>query len=64
MKRRGNDLKEQKRPEKFFGRLGKDEVSGSNPDSSSRITPKIFGFWVFSFTFRNFSGEYDFLDFR
>ena len=44
--------------------VGKDEVSGSNPDSSSRITPKIFGFWVFSFTFRNFSGEYDFLDFR
>lgn len=44
--------------------VGKDEVSGSNPDSSSRITPEILGFRVFSFAFRNFSGEYNFADFR
>ena len=31
--------------------LGKDEVSSSNLDSSSRITPEIFGFRVFSFCF-------------
>ena len=44
--------------------LGKDEVPGSNPGSSSRITPEILGFWVFSFAFRNFLVKYDFLDFR
>ena len=40
----------------FFCKItfGKDEVSGSNPDSSSRITPEIFGFWVFSFDFCDF----------
>ena len=43
--------------------LGKDEVGGSNPTSSSRTTPEIFGFLVFSFAFCNFLNEYDFADF-
>jgi len=34
--------------------VGKDEVGGSNPPSSSIKTPEIFGFRVFSFVFRNF----------
>ena len=38
-------------------RVGKDEVGGSNPPSSSRKTPEIFGFWVFSFAFCNFYGQ-------
>ena len=37
--------------------VGKDEVTGSNPDSSSRITPDILGFLVFSFAFHNFLTE-------
>ena len=43
--------------------IGKDEVPGSNPGNSSRITPEIFGFWVFSFTFCNFLVRYDFAGF-
>ena len=37
--------------------LGKDEVGGSNPPSSSRKTPEIFGFRVFSFAFATFTGN-------
>ena len=48
---------------KFSLSVGKDEVGGSNPPSSSRITPEIFGFRVFSFAFRNFLAEYDFAEF-
>jgi hypothetical protein len=36
--------------------LGKDEVSGSNPDSSSIETSLFFGKGWFSFAFRNFFG--------
>ena len=43
--------------------LGKDEVTSSNLVSSSRTTPEIFGFWVFSFDFGNFLNEYGFADF-
>ena len=42
--------------------LGKDEVGGSNPPSSSTETPEIFGFRVFSFAFRNFYGRLKFLE--
>jgi len=42
--------------------VGKDEVGGSNPPSSSIETPEIFGFWVFSFDFCNFCGQLKFLD--
>ena len=45
-------------------RLGKDEVTSSNLVSSSRTTPEIFGFRVFSFDFGNFLNEYGFADFR
>ena len=44
--------------------IGKDEVGGSNPPSSSTETPEILGFRVFSFAFCNFWAEYDFADFR
>jgi len=40
--------------------FGKDEVGGSNPPSSSRKTPEIFGFRVFSFAFCNFCGQLEF----
>ena len=43
--------------------VGKDEVPGPNPGSSSRTTPEIFGFRVFSFDFGNFLNEYGFADF-
>ena len=43
--------------------FGKDEVTSSNLVSSSRTTPEIFGFWVFSFGFGNFLNEYGFADF-
>ena len=43
--------------------LGKDEVTSSNLVSSSRTTPEIFGFRVFSFDFGNFLNEYGFADF-
>ena len=43
--------------------VGKDEVTSSNLVSSSRTTPEIFGFRVFSFAFCNFLNEYDFADF-
>ena len=43
--------------------LGKDEVGGSNPPSSSKTTPEILGFRVFSFDFCNFLNEYGFADF-
>ena len=44
--------------------VGKDEVTSSNLVSSSRTTPEILGFRVFSFAFCNFLNEYDFADFR
>ena len=44
--------------------LGKDEVGGSNPPSSSRTTPEIQRFQVFSFAFCNFLNEYGFANFR
>ena len=44
--------------------LGKDEVTSSNLVSSSRTTPEIFGFRVFSFDFGNFLNEYGFADFH
>ena len=47
----------------LYLRLGKDEVGSSNLPSSSRTTPEIFGFLVFSFAFCNFLNEYDFADF-
>lgn len=47
----------------LYLRLGKDEVTSSNLVSSSRTTPEIFGFRVFSFAFCNFLNEYDFADF-
>ena len=34
--------------------VGKDEVGSSNLPSSSRTTPEIFGFLVFSFAFATF----------
>ena len=43
--------------------VGKDEVTSSNLVSSSKTTPEIFGFRVFSFDFCNFLNEYDFADF-
>ena len=43
--------------------VGKDEVGSSNLPSSSRTTPEIFGFRVFSFDFGNFLNEYGFADF-
>ena len=43
--------------------VGKDEVTSSNLVSSSRTTPEIFGFLVFSFDFGNFLNEYGFADF-
>ena len=43
--------------------FGKDEVTSSNLVSSSRTTPEIFGFRVFSFDFGNFLNEYGFADF-
>ena len=43
--------------------VGKDEVGSSNLPSSSRTTPEIFGFLVFSFDFCNFLNEYGFADF-
>ena len=43
--------------------VGKDEVGSSNLPSSSRTTPEIFGFRVFSFGFGNFLNEYGFADF-
>ena len=43
--------------------LGKDEVTSSNLVSSSRTTPEIIGFRVFSFDFGNLLNEYDFADF-
>ena len=43
--------------------VGKDEVTSSNLVSSSRTTPEIFGFRVFSFDFGNFLNEYGFADF-
>ena len=51
-------------PENERELFGKDEVGGSNPPSSSKTTPEIFGFQVFSFAFCNFLNEYDFADFR
>ena len=47
----------------LYLRLGKDEVTSSNLVSSSRTTPEIFGFRVFSFDFGNFLNEYGFADF-
>ena len=47
----------------LYLRLGKDEVTSSNLVSSSRTTPEIFGFRVFSFGFGNFLNEYGFADF-
>jgi len=44
--------------------VGKDEVGGSNPPSSSRTTPEIQRFQVFSFAFCNFLNEYGFANFR
>ena len=44
--------------------VGKDEVTSSNLVSSSRTTPEIFGFRVFSFDFGNFLNEYGFADFH
>ena len=44
--------------------VGKDEVGTSNLPSSSRTTPEIFGFLVFSFDLCNFLNEYGFADFR
>ena len=44
--------------------LGKDEVTSSNLVSSSRTTPEIFGFRVFSFDFCNFWNRCGFADFR
>ena len=44
--------------------LGKDEVGGSNPPSSSKTTPEIQRFQVFSFAFCNFLNEYGFANFR
>ena len=43
--------------------VGKDEVTSSNPVSSSRTTPEISGFRVFSFDFGSFLNEYGFADF-
>ena len=56
------DKKSRNARKKFSGRLGKDEVGGSNPPSSSRKTPEIFGFWVFSFDFCNFYWQLKFLE--
>jgi len=44
--------------------VGKDEVTSSNLVSSSRTTPEIFGFRVFSFDFCNFWNRCSFADFR
>ena len=44
--------------------IGKDEGGGSNPPSSSRTTPEIQRFQVFSFAFCNFLNEYGFANFR
>ena len=44
--------------------VGKDEVGSSNLPSSSRTTPEIFGFRVFSFDFCNFWNRCSFADFR
>ncbi|WP_418482263.1 hypothetical protein [Dysosmobacter sp.] len=44
--------------------VGKDEVTSSNLVSSSRTTPEIFGFRVFSFAFCNFWNQCGFADFH
>ena len=44
--------------------VGKDEVGGSNPPSSSKTTPEIQRFQVFSFAFCTFLNEYGFANFR
>ena len=40
------------------------EATGSSPVVSTRTTPEIIGFRVFSFDFGNFLNEYGFADFR
>ncbi|MDY3652576.1 MAG: hypothetical protein SO041_02030 [Dysosmobacter sp.] len=52
-----------KNHKKFQIPVGKDEVTSSNLVSSSRTTPEIIGFRVFSFDFCNFLNEYGFADF-